>query len=83
MPDSQPADVTMQPDGPASSEERLRSSVRSTVHELNNALSVLNLTTELLSDDHMDLETASAQMREQVQQAIRLVENLHRIAREE
>lgn len=84
MPDSQSADTGIPPNGGSeSSEARLRSSVRDTVHELNNALSVLLLTTELLGDDSMDLDVAAKQMREQVQVAVRLVGNLQRVSREE
>ncbi len=61
----------------------LRASVRATAHELNSTLSVLRLTLDLLEADQLDLPAASAQLREQIDDAGRHVANLQRAAREE
>ena len=60
----------------------LRASVRSTAHERNSTLSVLRLTLDLLEADQLDLPTAAAQLREQIDDAGRHVLNLQRAARE-
>lgn len=54
--------------------------VRSAAHELNNALNVLRLTTDLLEQEHMDREAAVAQMRRQVDEATQVVVELQRLA---
>ena len=44
----------------------LRASVRAAAHELNNTLSVLRLTLDLLEGEQLDIPAAAAQLREQI-----------------
>ena len=61
----------------------LRASVRATAHELNNTLSVLRLTLDLLEGEQLDLAAAALQLREQVDAAGRHVLALQRVIRGE
>lgn len=58
----------------------LAQAVRRAAHDLNNALNVLRLTTDLLEQDHMDREAAAAQIRRQVEEATRVVGELQKLA---
>lgn len=51
------------------------------MHELNNVLSVVQLTADLLDRDAVPAAQASETIREQVQEAVQLVEGLRRRAR--
>lgn len=52
--------------------------MRATAHELSNTLSVLNLTIDLLERDQLDADAATAQLRQHIHEASRLVERLQR-----
>jgi len=66
---------------PETKTESLRESVRVTAHDLSNTLSVLNLTIDLLERDQIDSDSATAQIRQHIHEASRLVQRLQREAR--
>ena len=51
-----------------------RDAVATTMHELNNVLSVVQLTANLLDRDAVPVAQASETIRQQAQEAVRLVE---------
>ena len=55
--------------------------VAQTMHELNNVLSVVQLTADLLDRDAVPAAQASETIRQQVREAVQLVEELRRRAR--
>ena len=62
-------------------EAAFRAEVAQTMHELNNVLSVVQLTADLLDRDALPASQASTTIRDQVQQAVKIVEGLRRHAR--
>jgi signal transduction histidine kinase len=58
-----------------------RDDVALTMHELNNVLSVVQLTADLLDRDAVAPAQASETIREQVREGVRIVEQLRRRAR--
>jgi len=64
-----------------SDEAAFRTDVAQTMHELNNALSVIQLTADLLDRDAVPADQASETIRDQVQDAVKIVEGLRRRAR--
>ena len=58
-----------------------RDSIAETCHALNNMLGVIRLTSDLLEQGSMPQDRAAAAIRDQVDEAARTVEQLHRAAR--
>ncbi len=58
-----------------------RNTVALAMHDLNNVLSVVQLTADLLDNGAVEPAQASATIREQVQEAVKLAEGLRREAR--
>ena len=65
----------------SANEAEFHDQVAQTMHELNNVLSVVQLTADLLDRDAVPADQASETIRQQVQEAVRLVEALRRRAR--
>ena len=68
-------------DGPVLDEAAFRDQVALTMHELNNVLSVIQLTADLLDREAVPAGQASQTIRDQVQEAVKIVERLRRHAR--
>ena len=69
------------PDELSPADAAFHDQVAETMHELNNVLSVVQLTADLLDRDAVPVGQASETIREQVQEAVQLVESLRLRAR--
>ncbi|MEE9277858.1 MAG: histidine kinase dimerization/phospho-acceptor domain-containing protein [Dehalococcoidia bacterium] len=84
MADDQGAEGTISADSPQAPDlpdADFRDQVATAMHNLNNVLSVVQLTADLIERDAIDQASAVETIREQVQEAVKLVEGLRLEAR--